>query len=84
MTTPTATQTGQMSDKSFLVTILLNFFLGTFGAHRFYLGKTGTAIAMLLTIGGLGVWSLVDLIMNIAGNPTDKAGLPLEKKWSFD
>lgn len=36
------------------------FFLGGFGAHRFYAGNTGYAIGMLLTFGGLGVWTLVD------------------------
>jgi TM2 domain-containing membrane protein YozV len=33
---------------------------GIFGGHRFYLGDTGRSIAMLFTLGGLGVWTLVD------------------------
>jgi len=33
---------------------------GIFGGHRFYLGDTGRSVAMLFTLGGLGVWALVD------------------------
>ncbi len=38
----------EISPKSRLATVLLALFLGTFGAHRFYIGKTGTAIVMLI------------------------------------
>lgn len=37
------------------------FFLGVFGAHRFYAGDTGVGVGMLLTLGGLGVWAFVDV-----------------------
>ena len=43
-----------------LLAWLLWFFLGVFGGHRFYLGHTGIAVAMLLTLGGLGIWTLID------------------------
>ncbi|WP_101588397.1 TM2 domain-containing protein [Brevibacterium jeotgali] len=62
------------SDKSFVVTWLLGWLLGSFGADRFYLGKIGTAIAKLLTAGGLGIWALVDLIMHLVGATKDKEG----------
>lgn len=52
-------------------------FLGGIGVDRFYLGKIGTGIAKLLTLGGLGIWTLVDLIITLTGNAKDKAGLPL-------
>lgn len=44
-----------MSDKKRLVAVILCFFFGVFGAHRFYVGKIGTAVAQLLTVGGLGI-----------------------------
>lgn len=42
---------------------LLWFFLGVLGAHRFYMGRIGTGIAMLLTGGGLLIWTLVDVFL---------------------
>ena len=47
---------------------LLCWFFGVFGAHRFYMGKTGSAILQLLTLGGLGIWALIDLIRIITGS----------------
>ena len=48
-----------------LVAICLCFFLGALGMHRFYLGKTKSAILQLITLGGLGIWVLIDLILLI-------------------
>ena len=73
---PPAPQQG----KDWLVTLLLCLFLGGIGVHRFYVGKTGTGIAMIFTLGGCGIWSLVDLIMIITGSFKDAAGQPLVKK----
>jgi TM2 domain-containing membrane protein YozV len=66
------------SPKGFVPTILLCFFLGTFGIHRFYVGKVGTGIVQLLTLGGLGIWALVDFIMVVTGNFKDGHGLPIK------
>lgn len=63
-----------MSEKRILPAFLLCLFLGTFGVHRFYVGKIGTGILQLLTLGGLGVWALIDFIMIIIGAFTDKQG----------
>lgn len=63
-----------MSEKRILPAFLLCFFFGTFGAHRFYVGKIGTAILQLLTLGGLGIWVLIDFILIIVGAFTDKDG----------
>lgn len=65
------------SNKSFVVTWLLSYFLGILGVDRFYLGKVGTGIIKLLTIGGFGVWWLIDLIIVLAGGQRDKQGQPL-------
>ena len=69
-----------VSQKSRLAVTLLAFFLGEFGAHRFYLGKIGTAIAMLFTLGGLGIWALIDFIIAFSGSMKDKEGKPI-KNW---
>lgn len=62
------------SKKDWLVTLLLCFFVGAFGIHRFYVGKTGTAIVQLLTCGGCGIWTLIDFIVICMGNFTDEEG----------
>ena len=66
-----------MSEKRPPPAFLLCFFLGCFGAHRFYVGKIGTGILQLLTLGGLGIWALIDWIMIIIGAFTDKQGQKL-------
>jgi hypothetical protein len=53
---------------------MFSWLLGFLGVDRFYLGKIGTGIAKLLTIGGLGVWWLIDLILTLAGVQRDKEG----------
>ena len=67
------------SPKLRLIALLPCLFLGVLGVHRFYVGKVGTGILMLLTLGGLGVWVLVDLIMIAAGIFKDERGRVLIK-----
>tara|TARA_B100000029_G_scaffold246204_2_gene243219 strand:+ start:176 stop:397 length:222 start_codon:yes stop_codon:yes gene_type:complete len=54
--------TERVSEKNFVSVLVLCVLLGGLGVHRFYVGKVGTGIFMLLTLGGLGIWALVDLI----------------------
>ena len=64
----------KMTEKRILPAFLLCFFLGIFGAHRFYVGKIGTGILQLVPLGGFFIWALIDFIMIIAGAFTDKEG----------
>ena len=63
-----------MSDKSAGLAAVLAFCFGVFGAHRFYVGKYITGTIQLLTLGGLGIWALVDLIIILFGEFTDAEG----------
>lgn len=72
-----------LSTKKLLPAFLLSFFLGTFGAHRFYVGKVGSGIAMLLlTLSFFGlivsaIWAFIDWIIILTGNFTDKEGFKI-------
>ena len=62
------------SEKSNTVALLLCFFLGFLGVHRFYVGKIGTGVLMLVTLGGLGIWNLIDFIIIVVQKFTDSEG----------
>ena len=62
------------SDRSRGIATALAAILGPFGAHRFYVGKTGSGALMAATLGGLGVWWLYDLIVVAAGDFRDADG----------
>ena len=60
--------------KSQLTALLICIFVGALGIHRFYLGYTGIGIIQLLTLGGCGLWALIDLIMIITGDLKPNGG----------
>ena len=64
----------QKSERNFVVMILLCFFVGYLGIHRFYAGRIVTGILMLFTLGLFGIWTLIDLIIIVTGNFKDKEG----------
>jgi hypothetical protein len=72
-----STVPGVFSSRQYVTTLLLSLFLGGLGVDRFYLGQTGLGIGKLLTLGGCGIWSLIDLIMIAMRNVTDVDGKPL-------
>lgn len=73
------TASGQpVSPKSRAAAAVLAWFLGILGIHRFYVGKVGTGILMLVTLGGLGIWVLVDFIWILTGTFKDVEGRVLE------
>lgn len=80
MATVTKSSESAFSEKNIIIALLLAFFLGWLGVHRFYTGKIGTGILMILTLGGLGIWALIDCIFIALGEFTDSEGKKL--KWS--
>jgi len=67
----------QSQQKDWLTTLLLCLFLGWLGVHRFYTGHTVIGVIQLLTLGGCGIWVLVDFIMILTNSYRDSNGFPL-------
>jgi TM2 domain-containing membrane protein YozV len=72
-------QSGQVSDKTFTTTLILSILLGGLGVDRFYLGYTKLGILKLITLGGCGIWSIIDIVNIATGKLGDAQGRPLAR-----
>lgn len=70
---------GGYSDKDWTTTLVLSVLLGGLGVDRFYLGYTGLGVLKLLTLGGCGIWWLIDLILIATKKLPDAQGRPLRE-----
>ena len=69
-----APSNSEPSDKDFVTTLLISVFLGGLGIHRFFVNKIGTGVLMLITLGGLGIWWIIDIILIVTGSFEDSEG----------
>lgn len=76
---PCAELQGLFSDKDWLVALLLSILVGGLGVDRFYLGYIGLGILKLLTCGGVGIWTIVDIILIALNKVPDPQGRPLKR-----
>jgi hypothetical protein len=76
-TFPASEIPGVFSEKSYTTALILSVLVGVIGVDRFYTGHVGLGIVKLLTLGGCGVWALVDLILYATRKVTDSNGNPL-------
>ena len=68
------TRDSSVSAYSRAIALIFVILLGVFGGHRFYVGRPGSAVAMILTLGGLGIWWLMDIVIVASGQFRDYEG----------
>lgn len=77
----TPAQQPQPYRRNYFIALGISIFIGEFGVDRFYMGKIGTGFLKLITIGGLGVWWIIDIVLIASGNMRDKNGNTLTRKF---
>lgn len=60
--------------RNYFVALILSITVGEFGIDRFYMGKIGTGILKLITLGGIGIWWIIDIVLVATGEMRDKNG----------
>lgn len=73
----------EISPRSRGVALVLGFFGGVLGLHRFYVGKPKTGVAMIVTVGGFGFWWLYDMVLLASGEFRDADDLAL-RSWGVE
>lgn len=68
--------------RNYFIALLLSIFVGQLGVDRFYLGKIGTGLLKLLTVGGFGLWWIIDIVLIATGDMRDVNGQPLTRKFN--
>ncbi len=71
---------GVAGEKDWLVALLLSVLVGTLGVDRFYLGYVGLGVLKLVTLGGCGIWWIVDLVLIATNKLPDAQGRPLRQR----
>ena len=77
LATPLSAEIVEQRNK-WITCLLLCWFLGVLGVHRFYTGHTALGVLQLLTLGGGGIWALIDFIIIVSGNFKDAQGNPIK------
>lgn len=69
--------------RNYFIALALSVVVGEFGIDRFYMGKIGTGILKLITIGGFGIWWIIDIVLIASGEARDVNSEPLTRKFNI-